>query len=244
MSEEKKEGAQAAAPQDVGTAADAAPAQPAAKKAKEPMSVSRRSLLIGVGGTAALLGLGALRYAGHVPLNRPPGGQDEAHLVSACIRCEKCYEACPRHVIKPVNIEDGLLGMRSPQLDFSADYCDFCAEENGGAPLCVASCPTEALRLPAGADAYNTIIGLAEIDRKTCLAFRDTGCHFCFDACRDAGYDAIQLDGNGFSPRPYVIEDKCVGCGACESVCVSLQQGSIVAGATERAIVVRPASSL
>ena len=134
--------------------------------------------------------------------------------------------------------------MRSPQLDFSADYCDFCAEENGGVPLCVASCPTEALQLPAGADARNTIIGLAEIDRKTCLAFRDTGCHFCFDACRDAGYDAIQLDGNGYSPRPYVIEDKCVGCGACESVCVSLQQGSIVAGATERAIVVRPASSL
>ena len=111
-------------------------------------------------------------------------------------------------------------------------------------PLCVASCPTEALQLPAGADARNTIIGLAEIDPKTCLAFRDTGCHFCFDACRDAGYDAIQLEGNGYSPRPYVIEDKCVGCGACESVCVSLQQGSIVAGATERAIVVRPASSL
>lgn len=253
MSEGKKEGVQPAAAKDVGAvdaapvqpaATDAASTQPAAKRAKELMSVSRRSLLIGVGSTAALLGLGALRYAGHVPLNRPPGGQDEAHLVSACIRCEKCYEACPRHVIKPARIEDGLLGMRSPQLDFSADYCDFCAEENGGVPLCVASCPTEALQLPAGADARNTIIGLAEIDPKTCLAFRDTGCHFCFDACRDAGYDAIQLDGNGYSPRPYVIRDKCVGCGACESVCVSLQQGSIVAGATERAIVVRPASSL
>lgn len=208
------------------------------------MSVSRRSLLIGVGSTAALLGLGALRYAGHVPLNRPPGGQDEAHLVSACIRCEKCYEACPRHVIKPAKIEDGLLGMRSPQLDFSTDYCDFCAEENGGVPLCVRNCPTEALLLPANADAHNTIIGLAEIDQKTCLAFRDTGCHFCFDACKQAGYDAIQLDSEGYSGRPYVIGDKCVGCGACESVCVSLQQGSIVAGATERAIVVRPASSL
>ena len=80
MSEEKKEGAQAAAPQDVGAAVDAAPAQPAAKKAKEPMSVSRRSLLIGVGGTAALLGLGALRYAGHVPLNRPPGEIGRAHV--------------------------------------------------------------------------------------------------------------------------------------------------------------------
>ena len=42
--------------------------------------ITRRGLFIGVGSTAALLGLGALRYAGHNPLNRPPGGTDEAHL--------------------------------------------------------------------------------------------------------------------------------------------------------------------
>lgn len=231
------------AEQTKGTA-DAATAQAAAEKQAKTGGMTRRTLCLGIGGAAVMLGLGGLKVANPQAIIRPPGGQDEDRLISACIRCEKCYEACPRHVIKPAKIEDGLLGMRSPQLDFSADYCDFCAEENGGVPLCVASCPTEALQLPAGADAHNTIIGLAEIDRKTCLAFRDTGCHFCFDACRDAGYDAIQLDGNGYSPRPYVIEDKCVGCGACESVCVSLQQGSIVAGATERAIVVRPASSL
>ena len=231
------------AEQTKGTA-DAATAQAAAGKQAKTGGMTRRTLCLSIGGAAVMLGLGGLKVANPQAIIRPPGGQDEDRLISACIRCEKCYEACPRHVIKPAKIEDGLLGMRSPQLDFSADYCDFCAEENGGVPLCVASCPTEALRLPAGADAHNTIIGLAEIDRKTCLAFRDTGCHFCFDACRDAGYDAIQLDGNGYSPRPYVIEDKCVGCGACESVCVSLQQGSIVAGATERAIVVRPASSL
>ena len=37
-----------------------------------------------------------------------------------------------------------------------------------------------------------------------------------------------------------IDQGKCNGCGACESVCVSLQNGSISAGATERAIVVRP----
>ena len=37
-----------------------------------------------------------------------------------------------------------------------------------------------------------------------------------------------------------IDQNKCNGCGACESVCVSLQNGSISAGATERAIVVRP----
>ena len=106
------------------------------KRAKGPLDVSRRALLIGAGSTAALLGLGALRYAGHNPLVRPPGGQDEARLVSACIRCEKCYEACPRGVIVPAHIEDGLLGMRSPALKFDADFCDYCADENGGGSRC------------------------------------------------------------------------------------------------------------
>lgn len=66
--------------------------------------------------------------------------------MSACIRCEKCYEVCPRGVIAPAHLEDGLLNMRTPVMDFSANWCDWCTEENGGEPLCVASCPTEALK--------------------------------------------------------------------------------------------------
>ena len=40
----------------------------------------------------------------------------------------------------------------------------------------------------------------------------------------------------------FVVSDpsRCIGCGACESVCVSLQNGSIAEGATARAIVVHP----
>lgn len=209
----------------------------APEKKREPMGVSRRTLLIGAGTTAALLGLGALRYVGHNPLCRPPGGQDEAHLVSACIRCEKCYEACPRAVIVPAHIEDGLLGMRSPALNFSENYCDYCAEENGGEPLCVKVCPTEALQLPAGATAKSVLLGLAKIDESQCLAYRDTGCQYCYDACP---YEAIALSTDGKNPLPSVIADKCNGCGACESACVSLKAGSIASGVTARAIVVKP----
>ena len=140
------------------------------KRAKGPLDVSRRALLIGAGSTAALLGLGALRYAGHNPLVRPPGGQDEAHLVSACIRCEKCYEACPRGVIVPAHIEDGLLGMRSPALKFDADFCDYCADENGGEPLCVKVCPTEASHVAED--------GSIQIDKEKCI-----GCKYCMMAC-------------------------------------------------------------
>lgn len=211
------------------------------KNAKEPMSVSRRTLCIGIGSAVVLFGLGGMRYIGHNTLNRPPGGQDEAHLVSACIRCERCYEACPRNVIIPARIEDGLLGMRSPTLDFSENYCDFCMEENGGEPLCVAVCPTSALVLPEGANAQNTIIGLAVIDQSQCLAFRDTGCKYCYDACP---YEAIELSEGERNQVPSVIADRCNGCGACESVCVSLKAGSIASGATERAIVVKPLAAL
>ncbi len=211
------------------------------KKSKEPMNVSRRTLLIGAGGTAALLGLGALRYVGHNPLCRPPGGQDESHLVSACIRCERCYEMCPRHVIAPAHIEDGLLGMRTPMLDFSEAYCDYCQEENGGEPLCVYACPTGALQLADDATPQNTIIGLAVIDTSQCLAYRDTGCRTCYDNCP---YGAIELSTEGLNARVTVNASICNGCGACESVCVSLTAGSIVAGVTERAIVVKPLDSL
>jgi len=101
-------------------------------------------------------------------------------------------------------------------------------------------CPTEALALPADATAENTLLGLAVIDEAQCLAFRDTGCRYCYDACP---YEAIELTGEGANPHVSVLADKCNGCGACESVCVSLKAGSIVSGAQERAIVVKPIES-
>ena len=118
--------------------------------------------------------------------------------------------------------------------DFSDSYCDWCTEENGGTPLCVSACPTRALELPAGATKENTIIGRAVINTDWCLAYKLIGCRFCYDACP---YEAITLDDEN---RPVVLDNKCNGCGACESVCVSLQNGSISEGATSRAITIKP----
>ena len=205
----------------------------APKKEGRPV-ITRRALCVGLRRHGGASGPGRVRYAGSARSCARPTAQDEEALVSACIRCEKCYEICPRDVIAPAHLEDGVLNMRTPTFDFSANWCDWCAEEHDGTPLCVSACPTEALKLPDDATAENTIIGKAVINTDWCLAYKLIGCRFCYDACP---YEAMELDENN---RPVVIEDKCNGCGACESVCVSLQNGSISEGATARAIVVHP----
>jgi ferredoxin-type protein NapG len=196
--------------------------------------MDRRTFCLGAGGAAVLLGLGTIKLADAKSVVRPPGGQDEDHLLSLCIRCQKCLTICPLDIIVPTHIEDGVLNMRTPSLDFSDDYCDWCTKANGGVPLCAQVCPVGALRLPENAMRESLVMGVAELNTDWCLAWRMAGCRYCYNACE---FDAIELDSAG---RPHLNLDKCVGCGACESVCVSLQNGSISAGATERAIVVRP----
>ena len=78
------------------------------------------------------------------------------------------------------------------------------------------------------------IIGKAELNRDWCLAAKGMGCHECVDVCN---YEALEL---GADNVPVVDVDACNGCGACELACISLSAGSITAGATDRAIVVRP----
>ena len=196
--------------------------------------MSRRTLCLGIGGAAVALGLGVLKPVGAEAVVRPPGGQDESRLLGACIRCSKCIEACPRHVIAPTHIEAGFLNMRTPTMRFANDYCDWCKEDNDGVPKCVEVCPTGALALPEGATPENTILGIAEINTSWCLAYRFKGCKFCFDACP---YEAIYLDDNRM---PHVIPDRCNGCGLCYTVCVSMQDASLVEGMSDRAIVVKP----
>lgn len=203
--------------------------------------MSRRTLCAGIGGAVVMLGVGGLKYVPSSPGVRPPGGQDEDRLEALCVRCQRCCEACPHHVIVPAHIERGILVARTPEMDFSDSYCTFCAEENGGVPLCAQACPTGALWLPEGADAQATIMGKASITEDWCLAYNAVTCQFCFDVCP---YDAIEMVGGEKMKRPRVIAERCNGCGACESVCGSLQNGSISTGATSRAIVVVPEEEL
>lgn len=212
--------------------------------------ISRRSLIIGGVGTAALLGLGGIaRYAwaGSDELLRPPGGQDEAHLMGACIRCDRCRQVCPMHAIESCSLEDGLLNVRTPRLNFrnrtlqrtlgtteyhelDTGYCNFCDPDQQGGQIkkCIANCPTGALQ---PFDESWQCLGEAVIDQVFCINFPQagqtpTGCRLCFDACP---YEAIVLNDE---QRPEVVAEKCNGCGKCEAVCPSATYRQVIGAST------------
>jgi ferredoxin-type protein NapG len=206
----------------------------------EPVGLSRRKLLIGAAGTAALLCLGGITKAAAgdaVPV-RPPGAQDEQHFIGNCIRCDRCRGVCPRAAIKTCGVEDGLINTRTPKLDFrpalakayrrSEDHAEQSAVladpytallQAGGSGfcdfcmLCTKNCPTGAL---AAFDPSRQWIGEARVDSRFCIAFEKLGgCRKCVDYCP---FGAISLDENR---RPVIAPERCNGCGVCENICPS-----------------------
>lgn len=202
--------------------------------------ISRRALVAGAAGAAVLLGLGGgARYAWALSeheLLRPPGGQDEERLMGLCIRCDRCRQACPMGIIESCSVEDGLLSVRTPKMNFrrsavqrtlgtneyheaTTGYCNFCDPDQTGCATkkCVAACPTGALQ---AFDEARESIGKAVIDPVFCINYPQlgqspTGCRLCIDACP---YGAVIMND---LQRPEVIADKCNGCGKCEMVCPS-----------------------
>jgi ferredoxin-type protein NapG len=221
---------------------------------EDKSSISRRTLCIGIGSTVALAALGSVRFLGTQTLVRPPGGQNETQLLERCIHCYRCIEVCPQQVIVAASLDTGLLNMRTPQMSFSDcypgqlenfRYCDLCAEENGGVPLCVEACPSHALELDESSLNQEVTLGVAQLDTNLCIAYRSSYCAYCYEVCQqvkgeeDAAIYYVNSDSEGSDATrlPVVDAEKCTGCGACEAVCVSTQAGS-TKNASKRAIVI------
>ena len=223
-------------------------------------SPSRRGFVAAsAAGAAIALGLpriGRPRAAGGTVLIRPPGSVREDLFLDLCVRCGLCMQACPGPVLHPAGLEAGIEALWTPVavLTWAGCHqeCNFCGQV----------CPTGAIR-PLSIEAKRKArMGVAVVNTATCLPHRgERDCQLCYDECRAAGYNAIEMreirlsvgevppgvvsaqemDEASRILAPFVDAAACVGCGLCEYRCHTVwkKQHHILSGS---AIVVVPPS--
>ncbi|HNV70094.1 MAG TPA: 4Fe-4S binding protein [Candidatus Ozemobacteraceae bacterium] len=192
-----------------------------------PLDLGRRELMQGVlaGITATgLHRLDAEQPARHHPLLRPPGAVPEADFLQRCLRCLACVRVCHTNggCLQPADGSSRLLDRWTPVAVMRLGYCEH------NCNLCGQVCPTGAILPLSLKDKQENAMGLAVFDRNVCIPHaRAEDCLVCEEHC-PIGDKAIRFDqrevrapdgSTRLVKLPYVVKDKCIGCGICEAKC-------------------------
>ncbi len=222
--------------------------------------LTRRGVMLSLG--AGLLGAGALhtnihqartggkeKFLTDPDLLRPPGAVPEAEFLDKCMRCGECMKACPTNTLQPIWFQAGLEGIFSPVLltrfAACATSCNVCGQV----------CPTGAIRNLPLLEKNHAKIGSAWINRRNCLVWeQDKKCLVCDEVCPYNAVSFRPVPGLN-NPAPFAEENRCTGCGWCESKCpvngasairvnvigeVRLSTGSYVEKARESGFLFKP----
>ena len=158
---------------------------------------------------------------------RPPGILNENDFKQKCIRCGNCIKACVTNGLQPVMFESGIDGVWTPKLDAKTGYCEYeCI-------LCGQVCPTQAIKKMTVEKKMKTKIGVAKIQKDTCISWRDgLECLVCEEHCpipSKAVKVKKEMINGEFVKVPYIDENLCIGCSICQNKCpVDEKKGIIV----------------
>ncbi len=179
-----------------------------------------------VGSFAAigLVGIGIKNRKDTAELIRPPGSRPENEFLDRCIRCMECVRICGSNgrCLQPGAIQGDIQNLWTPVAVMRTGYCEY------NCNLCGEVCPTEAI-LPLPLEAkQQTSMGLAYFSKDLCIPYaRNEDCIVCEEHCPTVE-KAIQFDEQEYvAPDgtrrmvkyPYVVRDRCIGCGICEFKC-------------------------
>jgi len=155
-------------------------------------------------------------------LLRPPGAKEEKIFQDLCVRCGECMKVCITNALQPTFLESGWTGIFVPRLIPRLGYCEF------NCNLCGQVCPSGAIQFIDLKQKHQTVIGKAFIDKNRCLPYaKQIPCIVCEEHCpvynKAIQYTNVNVKNNDGKlieiKQPYVIEDRCIGCGICENKC-------------------------
>lgn len=150
----------------------------------------------------------------------PPGAKNLKHFTDTCIACHLCVSVCPAKVISPGFLENGVSAFLQPRLDYAKSYCNFKCN------TCTVVCPAGALA-PLTVDQKKvTKIGGAKFVKEKCVVYaKKQECLICNEYCPTKACSLVPYEGNLKIPK--VLDNLCIGCGACENRCPATPQKAI-----------------
>ncbi|MBS4067588.1 MAG: ferredoxin-type protein NapG [Sulfurimonas sp.] len=200
---------------------------------KNETQSDRRKFILSMARGAGITALSGFIWSAYVDevtasqlLLRPPGAIKEEDFLKTCIKCGLCVEACPYNTLLLAKPGDNK-PLGTPYFIPRDIPCYMCPDIP-----CVPVCPTGALNEPSVTtkgklDINIADMGLAVIDRETCIAFWGIQCDACYRACPILGhaitveYHKNERTGKHAYLTPVVHADACTGCGLCEKACVT-----------------------
>lgn len=202
------------------------------KMKKEPLS-DRRKFILNIARGVGIAAMSGFIWSAYIDeatasqlLLRPPGAIKEDDFLRTCIKCGLCVEACPYDTLllaKPGDKKP----LGTPYFTPREVPCYMCPDIP-----CVPVCPTGALdssivTTDGKLDINIADMGVAVIDKDSCIAFWGIQCDACYRACPILGeaitveYSKNERTGKHAFLKPIVHAEACTGCGLCEHACVT-----------------------
>lgn len=144
----------------------------------------------------------------------PFGAKSAENFYSHCTACQLCVSACPEKVLRP---SSDLARIMQPEMGYEKGYC------RPECTLCSELCPSGAILKITPEEKSAIHIGRAVIDLDLCVVNREgVSCGNCSRHCPAGAILMVKKDDSTPNLKiPAVVEDKCIGCGACEYLCPS-----------------------